>query len=143
MSLVPVLDQLDLLAVELVAATNAAIVDVGAGDLSLSQWRMLVVLGGSGGSLRIHEIAERVGASMPSASRLVGRMERRGLVMSARDAIDLRGRRVALTADGEALRARVVQRRRAMIEERLGDLPQDPGLVVGLEALVRRMAGWM
>src|SRR5664280_925039 len=80
MSMVLVLDQLDQLAVELVAATNAAIVDVGAGDLSFSQWRMLMVLGSSGGSLRIHEIAERVSASMSSASRLVGRMERRGLV---------------------------------------------------------------
>ena len=142
-SLVLVLDQLDQLAVELVAATNSAIVDVGAGDLSFSQWRMLVVLGSSGGSLRIHEIAERVSASMPSASRLVGRMERRGLVTSARDPIDLRGRRVALTADGEALRLRVVRRRRAMIEERLGDLPHDPNFVASLEAVVTRMARWL
>ena len=137
------LDQLDRLAVELVAATNAAIVDVGAGDLSFAQWRMLMVLGSSGGSLRTHEIAERVNASMPSASRLVGRMERRGLVVSARDPIDLRGRRVALTPAGEALRLRVVQRRRAIIQERLGDLAEDGAMVAGLEAVVTRMAGWL
>lgn len=143
MSLVLVLDQLDQLAMELVAATNAAIVDVGAGDLSLLQWRILMVLGSGGGSLRLHEIAGRVSASMPSASRLVGRMERRGLVSSSRDPADGRGRRIALTAEGEALRVRVVGRRRAMIEESLRELPEDPDLAAGLEAVVARMARWL
>ena len=91
MSLVLVLDQLDQLAVELVAVTNAAILDVGAGELSFVQWRTLMVLGNADGPLRVHEIADRVSASMPSASRLVRRMERKGLVSISRDPSDGRG----------------------------------------------------
>jgi DNA-binding MarR family transcriptional regulator len=143
MSLVLVLDQLDQLAVELVAVTNAAISDVGAGELSFSQWRTLMVLGSSGGPLRVHEVADRVNASMPSASRLVRRMERRGLVSISRDPSDGRGRRIALSKDGETLRRKVIRRRRELIEQSLGELLQDPALVAGLESLVTRMARWL
>jgi DNA-binding MarR family transcriptional regulator len=143
MSIVLVLDQLDRLAVELVAATNAAIVDVGAGDLSFSQWRMLMVLGNAAKPLRIHEIADRISSSMPSASRLVARMARRGLVSGSRDPIDGRGRWIALTIDGEALRIRVVSRRRALIEDSLGGLPIDQGSVAALESIVEGMTRWL
>jgi len=143
MSVVLVLDQLDRLAVQLVAATNASIVDVGAGDLSFSQWRMLSVLGNAAGPLRIFEIADRISASMPSASRLVARMERRGLVAGSRHPIDGRGRWIALTVDGEALRASVVSRRRALIEESLRGLPIDQGMVAALESIVGRMTRWL
>lgn len=143
MSMVLVLDLIDRLSIELVATTNAAIVDVGAGDLSFPQWRMLVVLGSAHGPLRIHEIADRVGASMPSASRLVGRMERRGLVSGSRDSIDRRGRWIGLTADGETLRARVISRRRALIEKSLGDIAIDQGSLAAFEEIVERMAGWL
>lgn len=141
-SLVQVLNQLDQLAVELVAVTNAAIFDVGAGDLSFLQWRTLMVLGSSDEPLRVHEIADRASASMPSASRLVRRMERRGLVSVSRDPSDGRGRRIALTQDGEDLRAKIIRRRRALIAEGLSELPQNPGLVAGLESVVSRMARW-
>ena len=142
MSLVLVLDQLDQLAVELVAVTNAAIYDVGAGDLSFSQWRTLMVVGSSEGSLRVHEIADRVSASMPSASRLVRRMERRGLVSISRDPRDGRGRQIALTEEGEALRRKVLGRRRALILESLSELPQDPDLAAGLQSVVALLARW-
>lgn len=143
MSVVLVLDQLDRLAVQLVAATNAAIVDVGAGDLSFAQWRMLMVLGAAAEPLRIHEIADRIRASMPSASRLVGRMERRGLVSGSRDPIDGRGRWITLTVDGEALRTKVVSRRRVLIEDSLRSLPADQAMVANLEAIVERMTRWL
>ena len=142
MSLVLVLDQLEQLAVELVAVTNAAIFDVGAGDLSLLQWRTLMVLGGSDEPLRVNELADRASASMPSASRLIRRMERRGLVSVSRDPSDGRGRRIALTQAGEALRSNVIGRRRFLIEESLGALPPDPALIAGLEDVVARMARW-
>jgi DNA-binding MarR family transcriptional regulator len=142
MSMVLVLDQLDQLAVQLVAVTNAAIVDVGASDLTFSQWRTLMVLGSSDGPLRVHEIADRVNASMPSASRLVQRMERRGLVSSSRDPRDGRGRRIAVTDKGAVLRRAVVDRRRTLIEQSLAELPAEPNLAAGLEALVARLADW-
>lgn len=142
MSLVLVLDQLDQLAVELVAVTNAAIFDVGAGELSFSQWRTLMVLGSATEPLRVHEIAGRVSASMPSASRLVHRLERRGLVSSARDPSDGRGRRISLTDAGETLRAKVIGRRRALIEAGLAGLTADPALPSGLETVVTKLARW-
>ena len=55
MSLVLVLDRLEQLAVQLVAVTNAAIFDVGAGDLSLLQWRTRTVLGSSEEPLRVNQ----------------------------------------------------------------------------------------
>lgn len=142
MSLVLVLDQLEQLAVELVAVTNAAIFDVGAGDLSFLQWRTLMVLGSSDEPLRVNEIANRASASMPSASRLIRRMERRGLVSISRDPSDGRGRRIALTQAGDTLRSTVIGRRRFLIEKSLGALPEDPALIAGLEDVVARMGRW-
>jgi DNA-binding MarR family transcriptional regulator len=142
MSVVLVLDQLEQLAVELVAVTNAAIFDVGAGDLSLLQWRTLMVLGGSEEPLRVNELADRASASMPSASRLIRRMERRGLVSISRDPSDGRGRRIALTPGGEALRRNVIARRRGLIEDALAELAEEPGLVRGLESVVARLSRW-
>jgi DNA-binding MarR family transcriptional regulator len=140
--MVLVLDQLEQLAVELVAVTNAAIFDAGAGDLSFLQWRTLMVLGSSDEPLRVNELADRASASMPSASRLIRRMERRGLVSISRDPNDGRGRRIALTDDGEALRRSVIARRRTLIEQSLIGLAHDPGLAAGLELVVARMAHW-
>jgi DNA-binding MarR family transcriptional regulator len=142
MSLVLVLDQLEQLAVELVAVTNAAIFDVGAGDLSLLQWRTLMVLGSSEEPLRVNELADRASASMPSASRLIRRMERRGLVSISRDPSDGRGRRIALTPAGEALRRNVIARRRDLIDGALAELSEEPGLVTGLESVVARLSRW-
>lgn len=134
-----VLDQLDRLAVELVGATNAAISEVGAGDLSFPQWRLLMVLGGSEGPLRLRDIAGRVSASMPSASRLVERMHRRGFVSSERDPKDGRGRLVSLTVRGEEVRTLVIARRRSMIEEGLRGPAIPPGLIEGLDRIVQGM----
>ena len=142
MSIVLVLDQLEQLAIELVAVTNAAIFDAGAGDLSFLQWRTLMVLGSSDEPLRVNELADRASTSMPSASRLIRRMERRGLVSISRDPSDGRGRRIALTQAGEDLRSDVIGRRRYLIEESLSALPAVPALIAGLEDVVARMARW-
>jgi DNA-binding MarR family transcriptional regulator len=135
-SLVLVLDRL---AVALVAATNTAIAEVGAGDLSFAQWRCLMVVGGASEPLRLGEIAGRISASMPSTSRLVGRMERRGLVSSSRDPVDGRGRRIVLTTAGDDLRARVIGRRREMLGESLAGLGSDPDVTDRLAVVVDRL----
>lgn len=132
----PIVLVLDRLAVELVAITNAAIASVGEGDLSFAQWRLLMVLGGAAEPLRLNVIAARISASMPSASRLVARMERRGFVTSSRDPIDGRGRRIVLTATGQAVRDRVVERRRASLAERLGSLSLEAAVTAGLTEIV-------
>src|SRR5664279_1680871 len=131
-SIVLVLDQLDQLAVEIVSATNTAIIEVGAGELSFPQWRLVAVLGSAAGPLRPNEIAVRMSASMPSTSRLVHRLGRRGLVSSARDPRDGRGRLISLTREGEALRSNVVHRRRALMEACLADLDANAAQVDAL-----------
>lgn len=136
------LDQLEGLAVELVSVTNRAIAEVAAGEVSFPQWRLLIVLGSAAAPLRVREIARRVSATMPSASRLVERMERRGLVTSRPDPTDGRGRLVALSARGEQMRRQVTARRRTLIEEGLVGFDAPTDLVGALaritEGLVRR-----
>ncbi len=138
----PVLDLLDRLSIELVAITNRAIAEGGMHDLSFAQWRLLAALGDAPRALRLKEVAEQVSASMPSASRLVQRMERRGFVSSARAPSDGRGREIALTAKGEAVRTGVVGRRRALIAVGIGELAGaaivHPDLVTIVERLARR-----
>jgi DNA-binding MarR family transcriptional regulator len=142
-AMVPVLDQVNQLAAELVSITNAAIAAAGEGDLSFLQWRLLAVLGNETEPLRLHEIVGRVSTSMPSTSRLVARMERRGLVSRSRDPIDGRGRLIALTAKGHAVRDRVVGWRRAILAERLGTVPNAPALSDGLAGIVEALASWL
>ena len=138
-SIVLVLDQLDLLAIEIVSATNTAISEVGAGELSFPQWRLLSVLGSVAGPMRPHEIAARVSASMPSTSRLVQRMARRGFVRSTRDPRDGRGRLVEMTPKGQLMRTTVMDRRRALMEACLVELQVDSSMVPNLHAIVERM----
>lgn len=140
-SMVLVLDQLDGIATAMVAATNTALASViEAGELSIQQWRLVIILGGSAGPLRLNEIAWRVNASMPSTSRLVQRMERRGLVAASADPLDGRGRRIGLTDKGEAVRAQVIGRRRQLIEDSLAGLDADPATVAGLAEVADRLA---
>ncbi len=136
----PVLDLLDRLSIELVAITNRAIAEGGVLDLSFPQWRLLAALGDAPHALRLHEVAEQVSASMPSASRLVQRMERRGFVSSTRAPSDGRGREIALTAHGESVRAGVIGRRRALIAAGIGELAGNAKVHPDLVAIVERLA---
>lgn len=142
-TMVLVLDQLNRLAAELVSITNAAVASAVEGELSLSQWRLLAVLGNETRPLRLHEVAARVSVSMPSASRIVARMERRGLVSSSRDPVDGRGRLVALTDEGRSVRDRVVGWRRAMIAQQLDTVQMSAAVVDGLTGIADGLAGWL
>jgi DNA-binding MarR family transcriptional regulator len=141
-SLVLVLDQLERIASEMVAATNTALAGViGTGELSIQQWRLVIILGGAAGPLRLNEIALRVNASMPSTSRLVQRMERRGLVTASADPLDGRGRRIELTEKGDSVRAQVIGRRRQLLEESLAGLDAGPATVAALAEVADQLAG--
>ena len=141
-SMVLVLDQLDRIATAMVAATNTALAGViETGELSIQQWRLVIILGGSTGPLRLNEIAWRVNASMPSTSRLVKRMERRGLVTASADPLDGRGRRIELTDKGQTVRAQVIGRRRQLIEDSLAGLDADPPTLAALAEVADRLAG--
>jgi DNA-binding MarR family transcriptional regulator len=68
--------------------------------LSLSSYEVLMYLDDAGGKLRMGELADRLLLSRSGISRLVGRLEDRGLVRRSRCADDGRGWFAALTPAG-------------------------------------------
>lgn len=88
-------------------------------ELSFPQWRALVVIGATEGGIRVGEIAGRIGSAVPTTSRLVRRLERRGLVGAERDEADRRATLVRLTPTGERIRGALVERRRELVREAL------------------------
>jgi DNA-binding MarR family transcriptional regulator len=117
------------LVVEAVGITTVALSQAIPGvEVTLPQWRALVVVGGRPSGIRVGEIAGRIGSSVPTTSRLVGRLERRGLVEVERDEADRRATLVRLTTLGEAHRSALVERRRDLIRQSLmarGPLARD------------------
>lgn len=103
-----------------------------------AQWRVLVVLGRVD-TARVGGLATAVGVSLPSTSRLVRRLERRGLVTTERDMEDRRATLVRITRQGRNIRDSVIIRRRTMMEAaiaaRAPSLPR--GLAEGLTAIAR------
>ena len=91
-------------------------------DLTLLQWRVLVGAGQPSG-IRIGELAAHLGVSVPSASRLVRRVENRDLVRANRDDDDRRVTTVALLPRGQRLVDAVVGRRRSLIRMALDGVP--------------------
>jgi DNA-binding MarR family transcriptional regulator len=114
-----VTDSLEELAFAAIGMTTLALDEAGqARELTLAQWRVLVILGR--GSKRVGVIAERLGISLPSASRLLARMEAAGLVSSSPDAQDRRAMLVSLTPLGGSTRDGVILRRRRLIDDAVG-----------------------
>jgi DNA-binding MarR family transcriptional regulator len=105
-----------------------------AAELTLVQWRVLVIASQTEG-LRIGELAVHLGISIPSASRLVRRIEAQGLVTAMRADDDRRATNIALTKAGRAIVDAVVRRRRKLIglalSAELEDLPSDAVHLVG------------
>jgi DNA-binding MarR family transcriptional regulator len=124
------LDALDRVIVAAVGITTVALAQADrAGDLTFPQWRVLVVVGERPSGVRVSEIARRIGASSPSASRLIRRMERAGLVTTERDESDRRATLVRLTAAGARVRSTVIDHRRRLVarlfRSHAGQLPRD------------------
>ena len=105
-------------------------------ELTLPQWRALVVVA-RGDGIRIGEIGARVGMGVPSTSRLVRRLERRGLVATERDETDRRATLVRATPAGRELWTSLVDHRRALIAEMVDGLgrPLPRRIVADVEAL--------
>lgn len=130
------IDVLERLAFALVALTSTALTEGAPGaDLTFPQWRVLVVLGGGDGGrvLRLGVLAVAISASRPSTSRLVRRLERRGLVQTTPDPDDRRGLLVGLSDRGRTVRAAVIDRRRELIRERIAGLSGPAGVEQELE----------
>lgn len=131
----PVVLELERLARVLVAATAVAIEEGSpARGLTVQQWRIHVILARAG-ALRLREVAVALHASQPSASRLVHRLERIGLVARVPAPDDGRGILVRLTGDGMAVHDAVVARRREMLETSLRALPMPGDIGPSLRAI--------
>jgi DNA-binding MarR family transcriptional regulator len=98
----------------------------GGSELTLFQWRCLVIAGEEQEGKRVGEIAVRIGVSLPSASRLCRRLERRGLVIAQRDESDRRATVIRLSAEGVKVRQHILAARQRLIESLLDDLPRPP-----------------
>jgi DNA-binding MarR family transcriptional regulator len=119
-----VVDALESLVVGAVGLTAIALGRLDASrDLTITQWRSLVVVSQTDG-VHVGEIAARVHMSIPSASRLIRRLEDRGLVSTARDEGDRRRTIVRPTTAGHELWQTVVRERRRLIADVLKELPE-------------------
>jgi DNA-binding MarR family transcriptional regulator len=117
-----------------VAVTARALNDANP-ELTLSQWRVMVLVDRPGG-MAVGALANSLDAKIAAVSRLVGRLRERGLVQARRSDQDARVVLVSLTAKGRALRRRIVDRRRAV----LASLLADTGTTRGMLPAVTRLA---
>lgn len=85
-------------------------------ELTFSQWRALLVVGEDDLGTRVGRVAERVGVTGPATSRMLRRLNERGLVTLTIDKDDRRATRARLTPTGRRIRNAIVRyRRRALM----------------------------
>jgi len=73
------------------------------GDLLPREYAVLHALSGAGDGLRVTELMDDALLTQAGVSRLVARMETRGLVERREDQADARACRIALTAEGREI----------------------------------------
>ena len=118
-------DDLERIAVGAVGLTTRALASGDTGfELTFQQWRALLVLGEEPDGARVGEVAARVGVTLPATSRLLRRLERRGLVALSADELDRRATRARLTDRGGTARERILAHRRAELRQIVEGLPR-------------------
>ena len=76
-----------------------------------------------GESLRLCDLAERLGIDSPAVTRKVQHLEHLGLVVRSPDPVDGRASRLALTAEGTGSIERLLEARRLWLDRLLADWP--------------------
>ena len=76
-----------------------------------------------GESLRLCDLAERLGIDSPAVTRKVQQLEHLGLVVRSPDPVDGRASRLLLTREGERSIERLLGARRLWLEELLSEWP--------------------
>ncbi|MBW4094023.1 MAG: MarR family transcriptional regulator [Acidobacteria bacterium] len=102
------------------------------GEYSTAQVSMMNMI--SANPLRVGDIARRLGIRLPSATEMVIKLQRAGLVERLPDATDARAVLVSLTGRGQAVLAEANVRRNEHLAEQLGQLDDDERAV--LEAAI-------
>lgn len=118
----------------LVAVAARSLADV-AKEVTLTQYRTLVVLA-SHGPQNLAGLAEAVGVTPATATRMCDRLVRKDLIRRRTKRDDRRHLRVVLTEKGRALVDAVTVRRRREIERIMSDIPPEEQVVL-IQALGR------
>jgi len=117
-------DDLERIVVGAVGLTTRSLASADAGfELTFPQWRAILILGEHADGARIGEVAARVGGTLPATSRLLRRLERRGLTTLGVDELDRRATRARLSERGLAVRAAILEHRRAALRRVAATLP--------------------
>jgi len=135
-------EHLERIAVGAVGLTTRALAQSDAGfELTFPQWRVLLVLGEDPDGARVGEVAIRVGVTVPATSRLLRRLERRGLTTLSVDERDRRATRARLTDRGRTVRAAILAYRLAALREVASALhdPERLDLPEGLGAIAAEL----
>lgn len=128
-----IVDALERIVFAGVALTTRALSEARADlDLTLAQWRVLVVLGETEDGATISQVARRIGVTLPATSRQLRRLERRGLIDVSRDQQDRRATRVGLTRLGRSARDDVISFRRRKIAQIAASRELDPTMATQL-----------
>ncbi len=91
-------------------------------DLSSTQYNVLRILRGAGGDLTCGEIGDRMITRDPDITRLLDRLERRGLIVRHRDTRDRRTVMTRITLEGLRLLSRLDEPVQAAHRQQLGHL---------------------
>lgn len=117
--------------VEAVLTASRALVAVAArsiaaagGDVTLPQYRALVLIAGRGPQ-RLLDLADALDVSQSTASRMCDRLVAKHLVRRSRLPSDRRTVRIALTAEGRALVDGVTRHRRGDLARILAEMTQE------------------
>jgi DNA-binding MarR family transcriptional regulator len=119
----PVIDSVLSASRVLVAVAARSLSDVGE-EVTLTQYRTLVVLA-SRGTQNMAELAEAVGVTPATATRMCDRLVKKKLVVRRAERDDRRQVRLSLSQAGLELVATVTDRRREEIERIVGTVPED------------------
>jgi DNA-binding MarR family transcriptional regulator len=104
---------------------NAAFALVAELGLSLTQVKSLWLLDGCAETLSVGDVSERLGISVPAASRTLDGLLRRGWLERREDEHDRRMKRVSLTAEGRDIARRIAEARMEGLEAFVASLPDD------------------
>lgn len=133
----PLTDLLERLVVAGVAITARALAEAAPGfDLTLPQWRVLLVVGERSEGATVSVVATRMGVTLPATSRQLRRLAQRGLLTLAPDAHDRRAVRVRLTPEGSAVRDRILGYRQRQISAAAAHVRLLPGTLDDLRRVV-------
>ena len=92
-------------------------------DIDQAGLAILYVLHGERDSLRVTDLAARLGIDPPAVTRKAQQMERLGLVGRTRDADDARASRLQLTPEGDSVLQRFLLARHQWLTALLADWP--------------------